>query len=444
MPAILTAMALAACSAPSPTSPDPEPAARPNVVLILIDTFRPDHLGINGYERRTAPFLEDLMARSTVFRKAWSTSSWTAPATSSVFTSLYPNRHGVTTGFLAHRRHAEARGEENGQKIVLNRLPESQQTLPELMAAAGYATFGMATNINIGSEIGFDRGFDRFRRNNGRAAAKVARHLGGWRGSMEQPDQPYFLYLHFNDVHAPYKQHKPWYVDEGEKLARSVSAYNSEISYLDQVLGKLYRDFGWDRNTLLVVVSDHGEEFRDHGRLGHDFTLFNELMRVLMVFSGEDLGIPARTIEVDTSLVDVLPTILELVGAPPPSHCDGLSLAPFLGSELPAVDSVFAKRTLFAHRKKPAREGEEDLHMWAAVRSPWKLIEEPAGRRLFQIDTDPGERRNRAKRRPRIADRLSEQLDRFRARHLEAPENTTEVELDRKSLEELEALGYVQ
>jgi arylsulfatase A-like enzyme len=361
-----------------------------------------------------------------------------------VFTSLYPTRHGVTTGFLAHQRHA-AMAEESGRKIVLNRLPASMETLPELMRGAGYATFGLATNINIGDEIGFDRGFDRFDRSNGRSAGKVARQLAAWQKKIQRPGRPYFLYLHFNDVHAPYKPRDPWYEDTGKELARTVSAYDSEISYLDRLLEGLYRDFGWQRNTLLMVVSDHGEELGEHGRMGHEFSLFEELMRVLMVVSGEDLDIPARTVDVPASLVDVLPTILDLAGAPPPNDRDGRSLAPFLGPDPPAADSALARRTLYAHRLKPAGPADpEALHMWAAVDGTWKLIDAPGDRQLFQIEVDPRERRDRSERRPGIAARLERQLDQFRAGGFAGAGDTAEVELDDKTLEELKTLGYVQ
>jgi arylsulfatase A-like enzyme len=436
--AILAAAALAACATPDPASRPPD--GRPDVVLIVIDTFRPDHLGINGYSRPTAPFLEDLMARSTVFRRAWSTSSWTAPATSSVFTSLYPTRHGVTVGFLAQKRIAK----ESGQKVLLHRLPASIATLPELLHAAGYATYGLATNVNIGSEIGFDRGFDRFRRNNGRVATKVARQLASWKRTV-LGSRPYFLYLHFDDVHAPYEERSPWYRDEGGESANKISAYDSDISYLDQVLEGLYRDFGWDRNTLLVVVSDHGEELGERGRFGHWFSLFDELLRVLLVVSGADLGIPAQSVGAGASLVDVLPTILDVVGCPLPADRDGTSLAPLLRPDAAAAAGEAVPRTLFAHRMEPrGGANPEDLHMWAAVHGRWKLIDQPGGRKLFQVEADPRERTNRLDQRPEIAARLEQELERFRAAGIDRSGDTAEVELDAKTLDELEKLGYVQ
>ena len=137
-----------------------EPLQRPNVVVILLDTLRPDYLGFYGYEKEMAPFLAQLANESVVFERAFSTSSWTAPSTSSLFTSLYPPQHGVVEGFLMHQLLTKAREEKAMETIALNRLPSGRPTLPELFKSMGYGTFGLATNVNIGQEMGFNRGFD--------------------------------------------------------------------------------------------------------------------------------------------------------------------------------------------------------------------------------------------------------------------------------------------
>lgn len=418
----------------------PAPAERPDVVLVLFDTFRPDYLGRNGYRRTTAPFLEDLMTRSAVFENAYSTSSWTAPATGSVFTSLYPTRHGVIEGFLANRQ----RSRTLEQRIVLNRLPAEVPTLPELLSAAGYATFGLASNINVGDEIGFDRGFDRFERLTDRSAERLAAKLESWREDLERG--PSFVYLHFNDVHEPYDPRAPWYEESDDELARMISAYDSEISFLDRALEKLYRDFGWDRNTLLMIVSDHGEEFKDHGKLGHGFSLWNELMRVLMVVSGPDLGIPAREVKTHVSLVDVVPTILDLLGLEVPDGRDGRSLAPLL-AETPSAGAVreLEKRTIFAHRiRHRARAGKETQHMWAAVRGPWKLIDKPGGKRLYHLERDPAEKDPVGREHRKLRARLVAELEAFRAGGFRTGGEQTEVEIDQKTYEQLKTLGYVE
>ncbi len=420
-----------------------EAPERPNVVLILLDTFRPDHLGINGYSRQTAPFLEQLMERSTVFSEAFSTSSWTAPATGSLFTGLYPNRHGVTEGFMAHGGRSDLTG-LIGEKIQLNRLPDAVATVPELFEGAGYSTFGVAANINIGSEIGFDRGFNRFRKLKDGAAEELADVLEGWRSEIDA-SHPYFVYLHFNDTHQPYARHEPWYQGGADERARSVSAYDSEISYLDGVLETLYRDFGWHQNTLLMVVSDHGEELGERGRFGHGFSLRQVLIRVLWVIAGPDLEIPARTVITPVSLIDVLPTLLDLTGLPQPEGLDGMSMASLLGPT-PVEPASVPQRTLFAHRfQHRGKEAEGEAHLWTAIRMPLKLVVRPRSKpRLFDLSIKSRKRSNLAARKPTETAELLAALDSHQQASSVPGGEQVEVELDREMLENLKSLGYVQ
>lgn len=447
LPLVLALVAcLAACASPSP-EPMPETTLdRPHVVVVLIDTFRPDHLAALGYERETAPFLDSVLQNSKVFRRAFSTSSWTAPSTGSLFTSLYPTNHGVTEGFLAHQRRADAMETMQNEVISLNRLPEDVATLPEILQRAGYTTFGVASNINIGKAIGFDRGFDYFEHMQGRSAKRLAEQMIDWHREVDTPG-PRFTYMHFNDVHEPYQPREPWYDDTGDDLDRTVSAYNSEISFLDQALETLHRELSWDRQTLLVLVSDHGEEFMEHGQIGHHFTLYNELMKVLMVFSGPDLGITAGLEEgVNVSLVDVVPTILDVLDLPVPDARDGLSLVPFLGAESvsESVDRKFRKRILFAHRSHHrVRQGLPERHLWAAVYGDWKWIDHPDGVKLLDFQNDPGETIDQRPEHEEMATLLEKQLSLFQEGGFRATE-TTAVEIDEETFKALEALGYVQ
>ena len=417
---------------------------RPNVVVILLDTFRPDHLKVNGYPRSTAPFLEQLMERSAVFDHAFSTSSWTAPATSSLFTGLYPNRHGVTEGFMAHSGRATSVDDLVGEKIKLNRLPADAATMPELFGSSGYSTFGLAANINIGAEIGFNRGFDRFQRLKDRPAEELAEVLSEWRQEI-LASNPYFLYLHLNDTHQPYNTRQPWYQGGNDERARSISAYDSEISYLDRVLGRLYSDFGWHQDTLLLVVSDHGEELGERGRFGHGFSLRQELIRVLLVIAGSDLGIPARRVPTPASLVDVLPTLLELIEVRGPEGLDGVSLARLLGPHPIAPESL-PSRTLFAHRvRRSQRDLEGERHLWTALRMPWKLIiRSQAKPRLFDLSSDRKKRPNLFAQRPDESAELLAALEALQRSSARPAGEQVEVELDRDMLESLKTLGYVE
>ena len=305
---------------------------QPNVVVILMDTLRPDYLGFYGYEEEKAPFLAELAERAVVFERAFSTSSWTAPSTSSLFTSLYPHQHGVIEGFLMHRTRSKRREDAGVETLELNRLPADVATLPEVFQSMGYTTFGLAANINVGEEIGFSRGFDRFERDSEASAAFFLERVTEWRDDIRQ-SEPFFLYLHLNDVHLPYHKRFPYYQKQEAKLGNRRARYLSELSYADEHLRKIYETLDLGKDTVVVALSDHGEEFRDHGGLAHQAKLYIELNRVLMMIHAPFLELEPRRVALNVSLIDVLPTLIELAGgAEEEGRFDrqGVSLVPAL------------------------------------------------------------------------------------------------------------------
>lgn len=416
----------------------PEPDEPPDLVLIVIDTLRPDHLDLYGYERETAPFLTQLAERSTVFEHAYSTSSWTAPSTASIFTGMYPNRHGVLMGFRAQRNTAEAEADEELEALELVTLP-ALPTLVEQLRAAGYGTFGVASNINIGEQLGFDRGFDRFERMIKDDAEVLAQRVLSWREELDAG--PSFLYLHFNDVHKPYHARDPWYAEHEDDLEDLVARYDSEITYLDGWIEHLHDELGWDEDTVVMLVSDHGEEFRDHGKLGHGYSLYRELNQVLMMIALP--GALASRVDAHVSLVDVLPTLLDAAGFQPFEYAQGTSLLPLVRGD---TEAEFERRTLFAHRirgKDPAPLYERKP-VWSAIRGRWKLIrrDREAGIELYDLHEDPGELRDLAGERPELVEELSHALATFEERTERLEGERVEVQVDSELFEHLRELGY--
>jgi arylsulfatase A-like enzyme len=286
---------------------------RPDVVLIVLDTLRPDHLGIYGYDRETAPFLADWARRSVVFWRAFSASTWTAPSTASIFTSLFPIQHGVVEGMFVHDVRAREVAKTGRSSLPLNRIPRAVPTLPEILQAAGYQTVGVVSNVNVGPEIGFSRGFDRFDRLLDRDASELFARLRDWESDFDGT-KPRFIYLHLNDIHGPYARRTPWFRASGTTLGDLRAAYDSEISYVDQVLGRMFDHFGWDENAIVVIVSDHGEEFMEHGELGHGLSLYRELLQVLLIVRAPGRGGEGRIVTGNVATLDILPTLVELVG----------------------------------------------------------------------------------------------------------------------------------
>ena len=403
----------------------------PNVVVIVIDTLRADHLRTYGYEKETAPFFSALARESVLFSTAQSTSAWTAPSTASLFTSLYPFQHNVVTGFMVAQSMAE------GDAIELDRLPEDATTLPEMMKAAGYSTFGLTANINIGELMGFARGFDRFRNYTQDEPAEVlAKRARLWRPRMTSA-APYFLYMHFMDPHAPYREWSPWFEPPADPARRRMMAYDSEIAYLDSVLRDLYGFMGWERGTILIVTADHGEEFGDHNGRGHGKTLYAEMLNVPLLLHYPE-RFPARRITEPVGLIDILPTLRDLTGSAPGPREEGRSLVPLIGGA-PADPEG---RSLFAHLLR-RDDGGRLLH--SARRGRWKYIEGSSGERmLFDLSRDPHESTNLAEASHAVAERLRRNLHDFvrTARKLSGRPTTTVP--DAETIQQLRSLGYVQ
>jgi len=419
---------------------------RRNVVLILIDTLRPDHLDLHGYPKETAPFLNALGRDSVVFERAFSSSSWTAPSTASVFTGLYPPRHGLIQGFRANLRSWKAGAERSAgeeKTLILTPLPEEISTLPQRFQAAGYRTYGAAANINIDERVGFARGFDRFELDTKADAEDLFRQVEEWGAEIESGD-PYYLYLHFNDVHRPYEGREPWYEPGRQKLDDFVARYDSEIRYLDGHLEALYRKLGWDRNTVLMMVSDHGEEFGEHGRIGHQFTLHQEVNRVLMMVHSPALTLPGRRVQVNVSLVDVMPTLLELASLPVPAAGDGMSLVPLLRDGVAQEsEASFSDRTLYAHR---ANFALEEKHLYGVIHGDYRLIENTATGEcgLFNFRADPLETTDLSEEKPEIVEALRAKLSAFKGQGIRTAHKTVDILLDDKMMNLLEELGYVE
>jgi arylsulfatase A-like enzyme len=404
---------------------------RPNIVVILIDTLRRDHLPFHGYSRDTAPFLTRLASRAVVFDQAYSTSGWTSPATASLFTSLYPFQHGVIVGIQKQRE----------QEYRFHRLPSNVETLAQSLKKAGYSTYAISDNINVSPITGFDPGFDWFESASDASAVAVNKRAKKWRSEVTA-HAPYFLYLHYLDPHEPYLPHAPWFEtfmhDDRPALSRRdfEAAYDSEIRFVDDKIAGLFEDYGWDRNTLVVVTADHGEEFGDHGHGGHAHTLYSELVNVPLVLY-RDVWPGARRVPHAVSLIDVLPTLREAAGLPPDPRNEGVSLLPLAtGGEWPHAD-----RALFTELVTLA--GDDVLT--SVIRRRWKRIDWQSGTtQLFDLEHDARETENRATARPDLLRDLGGQYLAYSKNARKYGDSSkSDLVLDPDSIEKLRALGYV-
>jgi arylsulfatase A-like enzyme len=449
--------ALAACSAEPDGDAVPveraAPAERPDVIVITLDTLRADHLSFYGYEAETAPFLAKLARHGAVFERAFATSTWTAPTTASIFTGLYPTQHGVTTGFFAQRDRIEEVERSGSATLSMKRIARNLSTLPERFREAGYTTFGVAANVNVGPELGFNEGFDHFERLHGMkimesgTAEQVVQQLESWTPQL-RAGGPNFVYLHFNDVHWPYIGRKPWYADLLVEFGdQKRAAYDSQIAYVDHALERVFKRFRWRRNAIVVVVADHGEELGDHGHTGHGMFMYRELLQALWLVHAPAAGVSAQVIESNVSQIDLLPTLLELAGLAPGSELPGRSLRPLLlqpegAAERSALEEELKSRALFAHRFKPRKVRGRDL--WAVVQGRWKLIDNLGSLELYDTLADPDEKRDLAGEQSEVVERLQLELSAFRDAASWGEGESAAVEVDEASIEALRELGYVE
>jgi arylsulfatase A-like enzyme len=385
---------------------EPPADAPPDVVVVLVDTLRADQLGVYGADPSPSPYLDGLASQGAVFDTAWSTSSWTAPSTASVFTGAYPLQHGVVMGFKA----------SSARRITLNAIPDSRVVLPEVFQDAGYTTLGLASNPNVCQDMGFDQGFDRFHSETNAPADELFRRLRRWWRAAEQPR---FVYLHINDVHYPYGT-------GGEPQ----DLYRGEIAHLDAQLAELHDDLGWD-DAKLLVISDHGEEFGDHGGTKHDFSLYRELNRVVFVAHGP--GVQAGRPAANVSLVDVLPTLCGWTGVPCPAGGQGQDLSPALAGGAVNDAAVFAHRLDY--------NGAQAL--WSVVAGDRRLIQGPQGAELYAVAADPTEEDDLSAAEPQTVGSLTEVLTAFQQLEGAGDEGQRTLEHDDATDAMLRELGYV-
>lgn len=363
-------------------------AGPPNVVLVVIDTLRQDHLRAYGYRRETAPILTRLADEGAVF-DAFTPAPWTKPAMASVFTGLHPLRH---------------------QAVGLrDSLPQAARTLAEGLRESGYDTLGVTANAFSSGRFGMDQGFREsvYMGDVGyspfapadEVEAEVLKRLGSLR-------PPFFLFVHYLDPHAPYEP-PGWGVSRPgrsertvsiqdldaetfrrrppELLQRALDNYDGEIVRASAAVGRLLVRLA-DAAPLTLVTSDHGEEFEEHGRMGHGQTLYDEVMRVPLIVHWPGRVPPGRRAG-SVSLLDLMPTLMELAGAPKGAAAlDGASLVP----RLLAPDAAVTERDFLLHVDVTRS------HYLGLRRGPSKLIvgRYPRLKQLFDTRADALEQRD--------------------------------------------------
>lgn len=401
-----------------------------DVVFILIDTLRADYLSLYGYNVKTSPFIDSLAENALVFNRAIAPSSWTAPSVASLFTSSYPSEHGVKSGLVVRRKLSQLH-----QDAKFNKISSKQVTMPEYFKDLGYSTFGVADNQNIGESLGFNQGFDELVTFHNESAERVNQQAQELLDSRDK-SKPLFLYLHYMDPHAPYIARSPWYQFSPDRREDACRRYGSEISFLDSQIENLFKRNPTLKNSLIVITSDHGEQFWEHGERGHGKTLYREEIHIPLVIYHPN--IPQRIdIHRSVSLIDLLPTLADLTEGEINQDWHGSSLTSVIDGASPKRVGAFSELIFNALRKNkiPLRSlVKSDKHIIKQLSTPPRYF-------VYNWSKD---------KRERNAARYSDDSD--AARTISAFEKllkpsfqeATVIKFDQKEIQKLRSLGYVQ
>jgi arylsulfatase A-like enzyme len=485
-------------------------AGRPNIVLIVLDTLRQDHLACYGYRRETAPTIERIAEEGVIFESAYTTAPWTLPGHASLFTGMYTSTHETDNGSI--------------------RLSAEKRTLTEILSENGYRTAGFSANPWISSLSGLEQGFERFEylgtqtthpfflnlakerarvlitgsAHQDLGANTVNKHLLRWVEKVRHGDAPFFVFANFMEVHAPYGTvPKPYFStflehslprDIGRKWAREKSLfmcrhcegaledfeaeptgspecvdgrwrlpparlaatnalYDAGILYVDYQIGRIYRALeraGILDETILIITSDHGESLGEGGTMGHGVLLHERVLKIPLVIRYPRIFPPGLRVSEAASLIDVLPTIEDMLGLPRSPLSDAVSLVP--GGELAArPERVLAEYF-------PPEE-----HVWKAISMALGCDYSYAGRvraslrkgslkyvwsssgenELYNLEADPSEEENLIGGLAGEAQMLDAELHEWRANLRPEHSSAKTYEIDPATQEALKSLGYI-
>lgn len=441
--------------APEPRGPRPD---GPDVVLVVVDTLRADRLSQTGYERPTSRALDGLAERSTRFSRAFSPAPWTLPAVTSIFTGLLPARHRV-----------DATG---------SALDERFEVLPELFARAGWHTAAFSFNPHVSRAAGFGQGFHHFRDVAGATAdypdlGQMVDEALRW--LREDARRPFLLYLQPMNVHGPYRvpperraallgrPPRAGFTFRGELMEGILrerrlelrdrvgpliveslnEQYDTAVHHTAEQLGRLLRaleDDGLFDDALVVFTADHGEELFDRGGFAHGYTLNREVLQVPLWIKlpGQRSG---RRSDEPVSLVDLMPTLVDLLGLEGGPEGDGRSLRPVLeGGERSGPARPILAQTVSPERCDGRSLRENGFELMVIDRS----YESEARRvHLYDVRDDPDQRRDLAPEQPERVLRMRARLEALYDGFGENAYPRSRYRMDPATRESLEALGYL-
>ena len=432
-------------------SPSALAAPSPNVIVIVVDAMRADRLGPYGASRDITPNLNRFASRSVVFEHVVTQSAWTVPAVTSLFTSLDPLTHRV----LRYNP---------SQRLEMDQLAESEDTLAEMFKSAGYQTVALKKTVVVDTNRGLNQGFDVNRiiegqMAEGTSAQELTNAATAWLGAERDPSRPFFMYLHYMDPHSSYRAPEPWYskykegysglltgdhmeierrfVKNKEKASSADVAYlkgvyDSEIEYWDSQFGRFMQQLvvsGIDANTIVAVVADHGEAFGEHGQWFHG-DVWQENVQIPWILKVPGVA-PGRRADW-SQIIDIAPTLADLAGVARGQRWQGRSHAANIVDikAPPPGGSVYTEYGNY--RALISADG-------------MKLVLGYGNAKLYNLPSDPLEANDLAPVRGMLVDRLKAEMEArtSAARAAAVGAAPAPVALTPDQMEALRALGYV-
>ncbi|HUE87678.1 MAG TPA: sulfatase [Vicinamibacterales bacterium] len=462
------------------------------VIIVQADTLRRDHLNIYGHSRETAPFLTRMAQEGAVFNHAIANGSWTKVSSPSILTGLYPTTHGVAR--------------------QTDRLPSSATTMAEAYRSAGYATLSLSSVPFTGQYTNLHQGFEELHESaslpgagtplSAKTSREYVDRLLAW--IERHREVPFFAYLHIFDPHSPYEPYAPYNtkwsdparmeahrqrvqtvmkvvedpfmrqvgfpnraelekvnLDPEEYVRQELDWYDGSIRGMDAELGRLFeqlRRMGLDDRTLVVVTSDHGTEFLDHGRFWHGQSVYGELTNIPLILRWPARVPAGRSIDDLVQMIDIMPTMLDLTGIAHPEGIQGQSLLPFLSAAAAAGTGEWpgwTPRPAISERwpttnNAPPSQIRESVSI---IDGNWKLIHNTVRPddlpefELFDYYKDPLNLKNVAADHPEVIARLSKAIAGWKQMATAArvkPDAESTRALSAEELQRLRSLGYVR
>lgn len=468
----------------------PEGAAKPNIVFVVIDALRADRLGVYGHRGQLAQTIDTIAFTGVTFERCVAPSPWTLPSVASLFVSYYPEVHKATN-------YRTVEDMEQGKQAYQSVLSEEFDTLAEVLRANGYETAGFCANKFIRERYGFGQGFDHFDTSfadNTVPGSKVNEAAFKWLDQRDS-DKPFFLYLHYMDVHGPYNA-APEFMDplmarveanpnkkklDGKQLRRLnpylrkpppnasdperfgrlseyreywVARYEAGVAEMDSYIKQLVRQLNelglWD-DAYVILLSDHGEALCEHDLWDHGYSQYQTDLHVPLILRWPNVLPPGKRVRRLASLIDVMPTLLEQLQIPSGKNLQGVSLVDHISGRLPPQPIARFAEAIKAGARQFALFAENTKLLVTEVPSrklpDGTMSKSRARPKLFNLATDPGEQFDLSdspeyEQQVKMLVKLMYAI--IRENMNTKPELVvTKAAVDRETVARLESLGYV-